>query len=105
MEALYKLNCAKLILKEQNLKGAINDPSALKRMRQNEKKRIRNISYKSKVKTSVKKYLKAAEEKTAEAGNLLNATVSLLSKGVTKGIFHKNTASRTISRLSRKLAV
>ncbi|MGA8832625.1 MAG: 30S ribosomal protein S20 [Desulfomonilaceae bacterium] len=82
-----------------------NHPSALKRMRQNEKKRIRNISYKSKVKTSVKKYLKAAEEKTAEAGNLLNVTVSLLSKGVTKGIFHKNTASRTISRLSRKLAV
>ncbi|MDR3603348.1 MAG: 30S ribosomal protein S20 [Desulfomonilaceae bacterium] len=82
-----------------------NHPSALKRMRQNEKKRLRNMSYKSKVKTSVKKYLKAAEEKTAEAGNLLNATVSLLSKGVTKGIFHKNTASRTISRLSRKLAV
>ncbi|MGC8658951.1 MAG: 30S ribosomal protein S20 [Desulfomonilaceae bacterium] len=81
-----------------------NHPSALKRMRQNEKKRLRNISYKSKVKTSVKKYLKAAEEKTADAGSLLNVTVSLLSKGVTKGIFHKNTASRTISRLSKKLA-
>ena len=82
-----------------------NHPSALKRMRQNEKKRLINMSYKSKVKTSVKKYLKAAEEKTSEAGTLLNATVSLLSKGVTKGIFHRNTASRTISRLSRKLAV
>jgi small subunit ribosomal protein S20 len=81
-----------------------NHPSALKRMRQNEKKRLINMSYKSKVKTSVKKYLKAAEEKTSEAGALLNATVSLLSKGVTKGIFHRNTASRTISRLSRKLA-
>ncbi|MGC8603620.1 MAG: 30S ribosomal protein S20 [Desulfomonilaceae bacterium] len=80
-----------------------NHPSALKRMRQNEKKHLRNMSYKSKVKTFVKKYLKAAEEKAPEAGNLLNATVSLLSKGVTKGIFHKNTASRTISRLSRKI--
>jgi small subunit ribosomal protein S20 len=81
-----------------------NHPSALKRMRQNEKKRLRNISYKSKVKTALKKYLKAAEDKSPEAGNLLNAGMSLLSKGVSKGIFHKNTASRTISRLSRKLA-
>ncbi len=81
-----------------------NHPSALKRMRQNEKKRLRNISYKSKVKTAVKKYLKAIEEKTPEASNLLNSTMSLLSKGVTKGIFHRNTASRTISRLSKKLA-
>ncbi len=82
-----------------------NHPSALKRMRQNEKKRLRNMSYKSKVKTTVKKYLKAVEEKTSEASALLNETMSLLSKGVTKGIFHKNTASRSISRLSRKLAV
>ena len=82
-----------------------NHPSALKRMRQNEKKRLRNISYKSKVKTSVKKYLKASETKAPEAAGLLNATVSLLNKGVSKGIFHRNTASRTISRLSKKLAV
>jgi small subunit ribosomal protein S20 len=82
-----------------------NHPSALKRMRQNEKKRLRNMSYKSKVKTTVKKYLKAVEEKTSEASALLNETMSLLSKGVTKGIFHKNTASRSISRLSRKLTV
>ena len=81
-----------------------NHPSALKRMRQNEKKRLRNMSYKSKVKTAVKKYLKAVEEKTDDASNLLNATSSLLNKGVTKGIFHKNTASRSISRLSRRLA-
>jgi small subunit ribosomal protein S20 len=81
-----------------------NHPSALKRMRQNEKKRLRNMSYKSKVKTAVKKYLKAVEEKTDDASNLLNATTSLLNKGVTKGIFHKNTASRSISRLSRRLA-
>ncbi|MFH0957152.1 MAG: 30S ribosomal protein S20 [Pseudomonadota bacterium] len=81
-----------------------NHPSALKRMRQNEKKRLRNMSYKSKVKTAVKKYLKAVDEKTPEAPKLLNETMSLLSKGVSKGIFHKNTASRSISRLSRRLA-
>lgn len=80
-----------------------NHPSALKRMRQNEEKHLRNISYKSKVKTAVKKFLKAAEEKSAEAANLFNNAQSLLHKGVTKGIFHENTASRTISRLAKKL--
>lgn len=81
-----------------------NHPSALKRMRQNENKRLRNISYKSKVKTAVKKYLKAVDEKAPEASNLLKSTVSLFSKGVSKGIFHRNTASRSISRLSKKIA-
>lgn len=80
-----------------------NHPSALKRMRQNEEKHLRNISYKSKVKTAVKKFLKAAEEKGPDAPGLFNAAQSLLHEGVTKGIFHKNTASRTISRLAKKL--
>jgi small subunit ribosomal protein S20 len=80
-----------------------NHPSALKRMRQNEKKHLRNISYKSKVKTAVKKYLKATDEKAADAAVLFNTAQSLLHTGVTKGIFHKNTASRTISRLAKRL--
>ncbi|HMK36089.1 MAG TPA: 30S ribosomal protein S20 [Desulfomonilaceae bacterium] len=80
-----------------------NHPSALKRMRQNTEKHLRNISYKSKVKTAVKKFLKAAEEKGVETTSLFNVAQSLLHKGVTKGIFHKNTASRTISRLAKKL--
>ncbi|MEW6139629.1 MAG: 30S ribosomal protein S20 [Thermodesulfobacteriota bacterium] len=81
-----------------------NHPSALKRMRQNEKKRVRNISFKSRTRTAVKKYLAAAEEKNQDASVLLSNAASLLHKGVSKGIFHKNTASRTISRLSRKLS-
>ena len=80
-----------------------NHPSALKRMRQNEKRRIRNISYKSKVKTAVKKFLHSVELNAADAGALLGHASSLLHKGVSKGIFHKNTASRTISRLAKKL--
>jgi small subunit ribosomal protein S20 len=80
-----------------------NHPSALKRMKQNEKKHLRNISYKSKVKTAVKKFLKAADEKAADATSLFSTAESLLHKGVTKGIFHKNTASRAISRLARRL--
>jgi len=81
-----------------------NHPSALKRMRQNEERRVRNISYKSKVKTAVKKFLLSAETHASDAATLLSQATSLLYKGVSKGIFHKNTASRTISRLAKKIA-
>jgi small subunit ribosomal protein S20 len=79
-----------------------NHPSALKRIRQNEERRVRNISYKSKVKTAVKRYLLALEHKDEDAQKLYRAASSLLQRGVSKGIYHKNTASRTISRLARK---
>jgi small subunit ribosomal protein S20 len=80
-----------------------NHASALKRMRQNEKRRFRNISFKSKVKTVVKRYLTATESKSEDAEALLRSATSLMYKGVSKGIFHKNTASRTIARLSKRL--
>jgi small subunit ribosomal protein S20 len=80
-----------------------NHPSALKRMRQNEERRLRNVSYKSKVKTTVKRFLRAVTEKSSDAPQLLSQAASLLQKGVSKGIFHKNNAARTVSRLSKKL--
>jgi small subunit ribosomal protein S20 len=80
-----------------------NHPSALKRMRQSEKKRLRNMAYRSRIRTAVKKFLRAAGEQSAEAGQLLRLATSLLQKGVSKGIVHHNTASRTISRLSKRL--
>ncbi|MFH1116057.1 MAG: 30S ribosomal protein S20 [Pseudomonadota bacterium] len=80
-----------------------NHDSALKRMRQNEQRRIRNMSFRSKVKTVVKRFLSASESKSEDAQALLRSAVSLLHRGVSKGIFHKNTASRTISRLSKRI--
>ncbi|MBM4326568.1 MAG: 30S ribosomal protein S20 [Deltaproteobacteria bacterium] len=80
-----------------------NHPSALKRMRQTKKKRLRNKSYKSKVRTVVKKYLTSVENKESIGPEELRQAVSLLHKGVCKGIYHRNTASRTIARLSRRL--
>jgi small subunit ribosomal protein S20 len=80
-----------------------NHASALKRMRQSEKRRVRNMSYRSKVKTAIKKYLHSVGEKNVDASGLLSEATSLLHKGVSKGIFHQNTAARTIARLSRKL--
>jgi small subunit ribosomal protein S20 len=91
--------------RKESPEGAVlmaNHPSALKRMRQNEKKRLRNHSYKSKVKTAIKKYLQAVADKSADTTTLLNSAASLLQKGVSKGIYHRNTASRTISRLYKK---
>ncbi|MBI5252772.1 MAG: 30S ribosomal protein S20 [Desulfomonile tiedjei] len=82
-----------------------NHASALKRMRQNEKRHLRNMSYRSKVKTAIKKYLLSLVEKSEGASGLLSEAASLLHKGVSKGIFHKNTAARTIARLSSKLKV
>jgi small subunit ribosomal protein S20 len=62
-----------------------------------------NKSVKSAVKTSVKKLLTAIEAKDKDQINaILRSTVKLISSGVTKGVFHKNTASRTISRLSKR---
>ncbi|MDQ7782853.1 MAG: 30S ribosomal protein S20 [Desulfomonilaceae bacterium] len=80
-----------------------NHPSALKRMRQNELRRIRNMSFRSKVKTAVKRFLRATESKSEDAETLLRSATALLHRGVSKGIFHKNTASRTVSRLSKRL--
>lgn len=80
-----------------------NHPSALKRMQQNERKRVRNMSFRSKTKTAVKRFLVSVEGKTQDAAELLSEATSLLHKGVSKGIFHKNTASRTIAKLSKKL--
>lgn len=80
-----------------------NHPSALKRIRQTEKRRLRNISFRSRVKTAVKKYLLAVSAKDQTAGQLLREASSLLQKGVSKGVYHRNTAARTISRLAQKI--
>ena len=58
----------------------------------------------TKVKTQIKKLLHAVEEKkTEEAGGALRLSISLFQKSVSKGVHHRNTASRKISRLARKV--
>lgn len=80
-----------------------NHPSALKRIRQNAERRLRNKSYRTTVKNAIKQYLTAVKHKEQDAQSRLNQAVSLLQKGVSKGVYHQNTASRTIARLSKKL--
>ena len=80
-----------------------NHPSALKRIRQNAERRLRNKSYRTTVKNAIKQYLTAVKNKEQDAQNRFNQAVSLLQRGVSKGVYHQNTASRTIARLSKKL--
>ena len=82
-----------------------NHPSAIKRMHQNELSRIRNMSYKSGIRTAVKKFMQAVDEKSPDAQQLLRKAISLFDKGVSKGVIHRNTASRKIAGLSKKLPV
>jgi len=79
-----------------------NHKSALKRMRQNEKRRLRNKSYKTRVKNIIKKVKFFVEKKDIEnATKTLSEAVSLIQKVAGKGIIHKNNASRKISKLTR----
>lgn len=78
-----------------------NIKSAKKRILVNQTKAARNKSIKSKVKTAIKKVDAAIAAKDIEAAKaaLLVAT-SELDKACTKGVYHKNTVSRKISRMS-----
>ena len=78
-----------------------NIKSQKKRIVTNEKARIRNISYKSKVRTAMKKVEAAVKAgKKDEAVALLNAATSLLDRSVVKGIFHFKTVAREKARLT-----
>lgn len=75
--------------------------SAIKRHKQSEKRRLRNNAVKSEIKTVVKKVREniAAGNNDEATVNLKSATV-LLDRAVSKGVLHRNNASRKISRLS-----
>ena len=79
-----------------------NHKSAIKRMRQNEKRRLRNKAYKTRVKNAIKKVKVFVENKDAEnATKSLLEAVSIIQKVAGKKIIHKNNASRKISKLTR----
>ena len=79
--------------------------SAKKRVKTSEKSHLRNISYKSKIKSSIKKFnLALSEKKKEESIKYFKDTVSILDKSVNKGILPKNTVSRQKSNLTKKLS-
>ena len=79
-----------------------NIKSAKKRILVNQTKAERNKAIKSSVKTAVKKVRVPieAQDKEAAKAALLNAT-TVIDKAASKGVYHKNTASRKVSRLAK----
>ena len=77
-----------------------NHKSALKRARQSEVKRLRNRTYKTKIKNAVKAVRIASTEASEAAKEKLIAAMSILHKSVSKGVIHKKQAARRISRLA-----
>lgn len=86
----------------QEVEILANIKSAKKRILVARTRNERNKSIKSKVKTSIKKVNAAIEAKDAAAAKaaLLAATAEI-DKAASKGVYHKNTASRKVSRLAQ----
>ena len=81
-----------------------NSPQAKKRARQNERNRLVNKYRRSRIRTFIRKV-----EEAIAIGDKESALVALksaqpeLMRGVSKGIFHKNTAARKMSRLAARV--
>lgn len=81
-----------------------NIKSQKKRIRQNEKARLRNKAVKSSLKTAIRKFHEASD-----AGDIDRATVLMrdasrqLDKAVSKGVIHKNQAANRKSAIARRL--
>jgi len=79
-----------------------NYNSAVKRARQNEKRRLRNKSSKTRIKNIVKDVRLAVSEQSNEAAlTKLDIAKSIIDNAAKKGVIHRKTASRKVSRLSR----
>ena len=81
-----------------------NIKSQVKRIKTNNKANERNSSFKSSMRTAIKKVVAACEAgNKEEAVKLLPAAFSKIDASVTKGFSHKNTAARQKARLQSKV--
>jgi small subunit ribosomal protein S20 len=77
-----------------------NTKSAMKRIRQNERRRVRNRAVRSQVRTAVKvaRTIEGPEQRAT-----IEEAIRSLDKAVSKGVIHRNTAARKKSALARRL--
>jgi small subunit ribosomal protein S20 len=81
-----------------------NIKSQIKRNRQNEKRRLRNKSVKSALKTAIRKFHEAAANGDAEGATvLLREAGRKLDKAASKGVIHKNQAANRKSAITKKM--
>lgn len=82
-----------------------NTPQAKKRIRRNDRRAVVNTNRVSRIRSFIKSVESAVEAgDKKQAAEALQAMQPELARGVSKGIFHKNTASRKLSRLSKRVA-
>lgn len=77
-----------------------NTTSAVKRIRQNERRRLRNRAVRSKLRTTLKV---ARAVQGPEQHPIIEEALRTLDKAVSKGVIHRNTAARKKSALARRL--
>jgi small subunit ribosomal protein S20 len=82
-----------------------NTPQAKKRIRRNDKRADINGARKSRIRGFVKKVEAALEAGDKDAARTaLSAAQPEMARGVARGVFHKNTVARKMSRLSKRVA-
>lgn len=82
-----------------------NIKSQIKRIRTNEKARLRNKAVKSALKTAIRKFREAADAgNVTEAVALMRAACRQLDKAVSKGVIHRNQAANRKSAIARRAA-
>lgn len=82
-----------------------NTPQAKKRIRRNESRAAINGARMSRIRTFLKKVESAIESGNADAAKAaLAGAQPELARGVARGVIHKNTAGRKMSRLSKRVA-
>ncbi|TVQ89620.1 MAG: 30S ribosomal protein S20 [Deltaproteobacteria bacterium] len=75
---------------------------AIKRLKQNEKRRARNRHFRSRMRNQIKKLRATISEGDVEqAQSELRTTMSTIHRVASKGVIHKNQAARKISRLNK----
>lgn len=79
-----------------------NHKSAVKRIRQNEKRNLRNTHVRSTVRTFIKRVREAVAAKDQDlAKKALEAAIPVIDGAASKGVIHRSNASRNVSRLTR----
>lgn len=75
---------------------------AIKRLKQNEKRRERNRHYRSRMRNQIKKLRAAVEAGDTElAQSELRTATSVIQRTASKGVIHRNQAARRVSRLNK----
>ena len=80
-----------------------NTKSAIKRIRQNETRRLRNRTVRSRVRSALKAARTVVTTSGGDAREAVLQAIRTVDKAVTKGVIHRNTAARKKSALARRL--